>query len=431
VLPKCVQIKGLTNFRKYQTMKRDMRNKDWQTRFYYNFLEQLKLFGYSPLDISRYIWKPYLPEDLNIIGLDRDKVFDKVSVTPEEISKELSNLPVSPIHIDFQFFEQRKIVLLLIPGFTHHTLRNLSLHEQMYDKHSPHHIVRFHFDPKDHSVHEETIHEGNGLKIAYIAYPRANAASDVIIEPLFDLIHRANSIRKWVLEENRKLVFFGYSYGSPLALELLSMLNQNKFSDNFILKNTLAFLSLCGDIGGSYLADNILSHDSKYNIHKAMNWARRSKLLAKIFGLNTKQDMEDIMGGVESLGHKKRQDVLQKITSHLPSTIKYFSINAFLPIEDYRNSFIKNFDDWAMYKQALASQPISIYNDGQVVLKDMLLPKPPHIPPENIIDLGAVRSHHWGVSYKTFQFGKNQFPRVPLYHALIKTLFEAGIGAEQ
>ncbi|MBF0103165.1 MAG: hypothetical protein HQK77_19875 [Desulfobacterales bacterium] len=406
-----------------------MRTIKWQNQFFYNFLEQLTLFGYSPKDISRYVWKPFLPEHLNIIGPDRDTTFNKLSITPDEVSKEQQKLPVSTIQIDTHFFEQRKMVVLLLPGFTHHTLRNLSLHEQLYDKQSPHHIVRFYVDPKDNSIQEETIHKGTGLKIAYIAYSRSNANSDFIIKPLFELIHGAKTIRQWVMEEHRKLVFMGYSYGSPLSLELLSELNTIKYQgiDQFILKNTAAFLSLCGDIGGSYLADYVSDRNSPYNIHKAMNLSRRSNLLANLFGFKTKQDNEDIVGGVESLGHMKRHHVLNRIQKNLPSSIKYFSISACQPIEDYKNNLIKDFDDWSMYKQSLVSYPISIYNDGQVVLKDTLLPRPQHIPSENIIDLGAVRSHHWGVSYRTFQFGNNNFPRVPFYHALIKTLFEASI----
>jgi hypothetical protein len=53
------------------------------------------------------------------------------------------------------------------------------------------------------------------------------------------------------------------------------------------------------------------------------------------------------------------------------------------------------------------------------------VPSTPQIPAQNNIHLGAVRTHHWGVSYKTFNFGNNKFPRLAFYRALMQTIFEA------
>lgn len=38
--------------------------------------------------------------------------------------------------------------------------------------------------------------------------------------------------------------------------------------------------------------------------------------------------------------------------------------------------------------------------------------------------LGAVRTHHWGVRYRTFNFGNNKFPRSAFYRALLRTITE-------
>jgi hypothetical protein len=59
------------------------------------------------------------------------------------------------------------------------------------------------------------------------------------------------------------------------------------------------------------------------------------------------------------------------------------------------------------------------------VLSDNLVPSAPQIPPQNNIHLGAVRTHHWGVSYKTFNFGRNKFPRPEFYRALLQTVTES------
>jgi hypothetical protein len=62
-----------------------------------------------------------------------------------------------------------------------------------------------------------------------------------------------------------------------------------------------------------------------------------------------------------------------------------------------------------------------------VVLEDNLIPQVSHIPESNIFHLGAVRTHHWGVSYRSFNFGRNKFPRRAFYRALIQTLHDLGI----
>ena len=78
--------------------------------------------------------------------------------------------------------------------------------------------------------------------------------------------------------------------------------------------------------------------------------------------------------------------------------------------------------------QSLASKEASIYNDGQMVLDDCLIPEFESVPARRRIDLGAVRSHHWGVSWRTFNYGVNPFPRAAYYRALVATLSEIGIG---
>ena len=405
-----------------------MEKTNWQEIFYYNFLEELKGFKIPPSIISKLVWKPLNKNNIKIYGEDRDKDFSKIELTEKEVIETLQNLPPQKINVDLDFLRDRKIVVLIVPGFTHHTLKNLSLHEQMYDKYSPHHIVRFKFNSTGTEVEEDLFHRGEGLKLGYMAYPRANAHSAFVLPGLFDLIFKSKSLRKWVLDEGRKIVFMGYSYGAPLTLELLSRMNRGETKDDYILKNTVGFLSLCGDIGGSHLADYVYKETSPYNVHKALELANKYKLLANIFGLKTEQDKKDILGGAKSLGHEERQKAIKLYEDSMPSNLKYFSISAIMPTNDYVNSLFRNFDDWSMHKQSLAYTDLTIYNDGQVALPDTWIPEFARIPKENLINLGAVRTHHWGVSYRTFNFGNNKFPRVAFYHALMKTFFQAGIG---
>ncbi|MGH8518368.1 MAG: hypothetical protein ACREUE_13015, partial [Panacagrimonas sp.] len=74
-----------------------------------------------------------------------------------------------------------------------------------------------------------------------------------------------------------------------------------------------------------------------------------------------------------------------------------------------------------MYRQALITDPVTVYHDGQVALPDNLVPDAASLQRHH---LGAVRTHHWGVSYRTFNFGTNRFPRPAFYRALMRTLTE-------
>lgn len=104
----------------------------------------------------------------------------------------------------------------------------------------------------------------------------------------------------------------------------------------------------------------------------------------------------------------------------MPAHVEYYSVGAVMPLADYRRRWwLFNLDDYAMYRQAQVTDPITIYHDGQVALPDMQVPDAPHIRRH---DLGAVRTHHWGVSSRTFNFGRNRFPRAAFYRALLRTV---------
>lgn len=270
---------------------------------------------------------------------------------------------------------------------------------------------------------------GNGLKVVYAKYPRSNAASEHINEPLFELLHESRTFRRWIQDEGRKIVFLGYSYGCPLTLELLADLNSKRFADEFIVKNTSAFIALCGAIGGSYLADDVLSDSPKIvSIPKLVERSRKIPGLGALVGLPNDQFKDDMVGGVQSLTRAERAARMEQYAQHLPKHVQYFSIGAVMQMADYeRRLSDRNLDDYAMYLQAKVSEPFSVYNDGQVVLEDNLIPRPKHIPAKNHHYLGVVRAHHWAVSYRTFNLGKNSFPRRSFYKALLKTLAQYGV----
>jgi len=171
----------------------------------------------------------------------------------------------------------------------------------------------------------------------------------------------------------------------------------------------------------------MLDKNKKFNVHKFIKLAKKFHPVGFPLGLKTDQERDDMISGITSLAHEERQVRMKEYIDKVPSNIKYIAISAFLPDGDYDKKIWRNLDDWLLHLQSLASKDISIYNDGQMVLDDCFLPKFPHVAKENLIDLGAIRGHHWSVSWLTFNAGKNKFPRFPYYRALARTLVEAGI----
>lgn len=396
---------------------------NWQQRFFDNFAGELRRDGYPPEASLRWLWAPVAPQSLNILGPDRDTDLGKLALSVDDVRAALARLDAGTgnIEIDPDFYRQQKTVLVLLPGYTHETLKNLSWHDTLQDKTSKHHIVML-----KPGGNEQVMHDGDGLKVVYAYYPRSNGSSAVIGPGLFDLLHASPSLRRWAAE-GHKLFFVGYSNGSPLSLELLADLNSGHYDDEFILDNTAGFLGLCGDIGGAYLADDLLSEKPKmFDFRKLLAFAKRHPLVARLVGLGTQQLQDDAIEGIASLGHAVRQSRMAEYAPQLPAHVKYFSISAVMPMEDYRRRLWHfNIDDWSMYLQARITQPITLYNDGQVALPDNLLPRAAQLTPANRIHLGQVRTHHWGVSYRTFNQGRNRFPRRAFYRALMKTIHSA------
>ena len=402
-----------------------MENKQWSEVFFNNFLYELDKSGLSPAQISKFMWKPFIPEDLNFTGHDRDLTFFKVQAAPVEISRYLERLPAEQID-PMVFLKQQKLVIVLLPGFTHHTLKYQAFIAQDEFKQSPMDIVDLAIDQDGISTIESFKHQGDGVKLAYVSYPRSNADPDSILESTFKILHNSKSLKQWVAD-GYKIIFSGYSYGAALAMELMSSMQAGIFADTFILENTLAFLSINGNVQGSYLADAVMDSKARFNIQKFTKLANKFPPVGMLAGYKNAEERDDLPRGVEALTHAYCQNRLEKYAANLPKHIKYFIIGSFLPEEDYINSIWKNFDDWTMYKQSMASRNVSVYNDGQMVFKDCLLPSLVDIPEENKFFLGAVRSNHWSVSFLTLNMGKSNFPRFPYYRALTKTLAQAGI----
>jgi len=409
-----------------------MTDQDWQQRFHHSFLQELRGEGHSAKQIANWMWRPFGAADVKVLGEGRDLDYDAISLTEEAAEQALADASEPAQTVDKNFYADQNIVLVLVPGFTHETLKNLSWHEQMERKNSPHDIRMLKPGVDGGATEEDELANGGGLKVVYAQYPRSNGASEDIIEPLFKLLHDSASVRRWVVDEGRKLVFVGYSYGSPLSLEMLAALNTGQWQDDFVLANTAGFLGLCGDIGGAYLADDIISENPEFvSLAKLIGFFERHPkmrrgLLGKLAGINTDQLFADLPRGAASLGHAKRQAHIAEYAGNLPAHVKYFTISAVMPPADYKRYFWQfNLDDWSMFKQGEITQKLTVYNDGQVALPDNLMPDCPQVPDANKIHLGAVRTHHWGVSYKTFNMGNNKFPRPAFYRALMRTITEA------
>lgn len=388
-----------------------------QQRFFHAFAQQMATQGLSPEIAARHIWHPVDVNDAQPFAPGSREALNKLYVRPEELAEIMRTPHAPPPRTD-------KLALILVPGFTHETLRYRSWHETVDDRGSAHQITLLHPDGKG-GTREEPRSQGPGFRIAYLAYPRSNADSTIIVPEMASMLKNSPTVQQWC-REGRQLLFVGYSNGSPLSLELLAALNAGRLDAGGVLEATRGFLGLCGDIGGSYLADDVISETPKFiSMRKVVDFAKRHPLVGKLIGLGTAQLREDMFGGVASLGHERRQQAIASYRNELPDHLHYFSVAAVLPLADYRRHWWQfNIDDLAMYKQALISDPVTPFNDGQVALVDNLVPSLDHVPDTQQHFMGAVRTHHWGVSYRTFNFGVNHFPRKAFYRALLQVIGE-------
>lgn len=397
---------------------------DAASRFHAHFVAELKAEGRDGAFIARHAWRPAPLESLRVLGPGRDLDLKKLETSAAEIDALPSPADFPPL--DAAFHRRQKLALIVVPGFTHETLRNYSWHEQIQRLDSPHHVVMLHApETEDGAVREQEYGRGDGMKVLYLRYPRSNADSRHIVPAMFSMLRDSTHLRQWIADGYR-LVFVGYSYGAPLSLELLAAMNGGELPGQALLSRTAAFVGMCGDIGGSYLADDVLHETPRFfSMRRLIAFCARHPLIAKLVGLGTPQLLADMEGGVQALGHTVRQARLREYAPQLPAQLHYFSIAAVMPLSDYRRRWWQfNLDDYAMYRQALITDAVTVYNDGQVALPDNLIPEAAQIPPERRTHLGAVRTHHWGVSYLTFNFGRNRFPRPAFYRALIRTVGE-------
>lgn len=390
-------------------------------RFFRHFVRQMGASGLTPAEAARHLWRPCDYDAVAASTESRHTMLSRLALGADELASQMDAPTVIPARVDPP---RPAPALLLLPGFTHETLRHRSWHEVVDDTDSPHHLV--HLTPGDHGACSER-HRGraDGLPIAYVGYPRSNAHARIIVPGIAQLLRESASVQQWC-REGRQLILVGYSNGAPLALELLARLNRGELDAGAVRESMAAMVSLCGDIQGSYLADDVMSaHPRFLSMTTVVAFAERYPLLARLIGLGTPQLRADMLDGVRSLGHAERQAALAEWSTDLPADLQYLSIAAVLPLADYRRHWWQfNLDDLAMYRQARVTDPITPLNDGQVAWGDARLPELPHVPASRKHDLGVVRAHHWAVSYRTFNFGRNRFPRAAFNRALYATVCE-------
>ena len=396
-----------------------------QEQFLRRFVSEMHHQGMPPQDMSRFVLRPHDPQALAYSGDGRDRSVAPLLMSASEITELLNegDMP-APLGCTESDTCGSDLVLIMVPGFTHETLKHYSWHELMDDAASPHHLLVLNPGGPGQPSLETHRARGQGARLVYPRYPRSNADSETIVPGLFDLLHHSETLKQWA-DEGRRLVFVGYSNGAPLSLELLAGLNQGRFGDSWLLHATAGFISLCGDIGGSYLADDVTSASPTFiNMAALIERAGRNRLVATLAGLSTPQLRQDMANGVRALGHEVRQQRMAEWLPALPPSLHYFSLAAVLPLADYRRRLWQfNLDDYAMWRQAQITDPITVYNDGQVALRDAMLPTPPQVDAARVHYLGALRAHHWAVSYRTFNLGRSRFPRAAMNRAIMGTLY--------
>ncbi|MGB1556965.1 MAG: hypothetical protein ACPHCJ_04210, partial [Oceanococcaceae bacterium] len=358
-------------------------------RFLSAFAGQLARAGFSADAARAYVWRSFDPASEPMLGPQRHTDLQHLEMDATSMAEWMrEGLPAAQA-LHTRFASSAPVALILVPGFTHETLRNRSFHEVVDDRHSKHQVTLLQPGPNG-STQEVRFGNGPGLRMAYLAYPRSNADSRLILPGMVQLLAQSKRVAEWIAE-GRRLLFVGYSNGAPLTLELLAGLQQGCFEVPGLLEATRAVLSLCGDVGGSYLADDAIGETpGLVSIPKLIATAEKLPWVGKLIGLGTPQLRADMLEGVGSLGHARRQQAMREYAPLLPAHVHYYSMAAMYALSDYRRHWWQaNLDDWTMYRQALITDPITAYNDGQVALEDNLFPQAEQIPASHVHHLGA------------------------------------------
>jgi hypothetical protein len=300
--------------------------------------------------------------------------------------------------------------IVVIPGFGHHLISQRAFAEQI-------------------SLLKEM-----GFKILYAWYDDSFESTAKCAKRVYDIIKKE-------LNGSQDLIFFTYSKGSPIVVELLA---DTQYND--VTERTKAVVSFAGALRGSPLASSASSRTTLRllkafrRLSKGKSFAQKivkgsvkllSKCRIKFFKEwlalldKIEEFADDLMDLPEGITDMKRVTVESKHAHiRLPHSIKLFSISAVYPKREFEKGFqfISNPDDLFLYISGGELYRHNVFNDTQLVLPDSYFF--PGIG--EIVELGVVKTDHWGIALPNVYSRTyvDPFPRTEMIKAVLIVLDE-------
>jgi hypothetical protein len=397
---------------KSESKSKSMSKDRWKIRFGQIFQAQLEASG-KKLEDHLYFFPgdegsepdPTKEESYDLVDLNVNR-----NLYSKYFSKDIPPIPVLNKHTAARL----GAALVIVPGFGHHLISQKTFEIQI------------------------PILQELGFKVIYAKYADSFESNESCAERVYHIV-------KDQLEDGEKAIFFTYSKGGPILVDLLS--NPN-YSD--VIDRTKAVVSFAGALRGSLLASSSSTRATLRLLKAFKRFSRPGGFLTKLYKLiyklvikclslfpaktlkewnqlvkkadEFKDDLCDLLVGITELTrlnctneHSDRQ---------LPRTVKLFSLSSVYPRAAFRKgfSFISNPEDLFLYVSGGELYKHNVFNDAQVLLPDSKF----FDGMGDITDLGAVKADHWGIALaRVFSKKyKDPFPRTCLVKAVILLLDE-------
>lgn len=301
--------------------------------------------------------------------------------------------------------------VVIVPGLGHHLIEQRAFEEQI------------------------PILESLGFRVIYAWYDDSFESDANCARKVYDII-------KAELDNGQSIIFFTYSKGSPILVELLT---DKDYAD--ITARTKAVVSFAGALGGTYLASSPkarlalkllktyrrIHHQSGYILrlfYRLAEWISRLPFprfkkawreIRKKTG-ELADDLLDLPDGIIDLKRVTSRNYYTDVC--IPETVKLFSISAVYPLSAFQQGlqFITNADDLFLYVSSLEMHQYSLLNDTQVTLADSVF----YEGIGDITELGVVRTDHWGIALSRVfsRSHSDPFPRTAMLQAVLLLLDE-------
>jgi len=378
----------------------------WKIRFGQIFQRLLGESGKNLEDYLYFLPTGFMPdihseESFKVIDLNiRRSLFDRY------FSGDLPPVPA----LTQETAARLDATLVLVPGFGHHLIKQRAFGDQI------------------------SLFRDLGFNVVYASYGNSFDSNKKCAERVYRILQNE-------LDTRQKLLFFTYSKGSPVIVEMLS---DPGYAE--VIQRTRAVVSFAGALRGSVLASSrttevtlrllkayrafsqrsgsgakllkwMMGEMPRFQSHAFKEW---NDLLEKVAELA--QDLADLPEGITDLTRVTCETNYAK--ARINRSVKLFSISAVYPEAEFKEGlrFITNPDDLFLYVSGRELYKHNVFNDTQILLPDSEFFE----GTGDITNLGIVKADHWGIAMpRVFsRHYEDPFPRTEMLKAVLLVLDE-------